>query len=72
MTRDMTRRQFDAACQRAGFEPELLCYYRLPIAGHHVAVCALNAGNRLRDRLAYLHSKTEQLTKKYAAEAEAR
>lgn len=69
MTRDMTRAQFRAACERAGFVPEMLGYYRLPIEGHHVAANVLNAGDRRRDRLAYLHAETARLTKKYAAEA---
>jgi hypothetical protein len=65
-TRDMTQAQFHAACKRAGFVPEGLGYYHLPIPGHDVAVNVLNAGHRLRDRLAYLHAKTERLTKEYA------
>lgn len=64
MTRDMTREQFRAACERAGFVPELLGYYRLPIPGEHIAVCSLNAGDRLRDRLAYLHAETKRISKR--------
>ena len=65
MTRDMTKAQFRAACERSGFVPEMLGYYRLPIPGQHVAVNVLNAGNRRRDRLAYLHSEMTRLAKKY-------
>ena len=66
-TRDMTKAQFRAACERAGFVPEVLGYYKLPIPGQNVAVNVFNAGDRLRDRLAYLHSETARLEKKYAA-----
>ena len=63
-TRDMTYTQFRAACERAGFIPEMLGYYRLPIPGQTIAVNVLNAGDRLRERLAYLHAETGRLTKR--------
>jgi len=69
MTRDMSRTQFRAACERSGFVPEMLGYYRLPIHGHHIAVNVFNAGDRRRDRLAYLHAELERVTKKVAREA---
>ena len=54
--RDMTEAQFDAACERAGFEPQgYLGYYRLPVPGRR-SVSVYNAGRRRRDRLAYLHT----------------
>jgi len=67
VSRDLTRAQFRAACERAGFVPEMLGYYRLPIPGQHIAVNVFNAGDRRRDRLAYLHAETERITQREAA-----
>ena len=69
MTRDMTKAQFRAACERAGFVSEMLGYYRLPIPGLNIAVNVLNAGDRRRDRLAYLHAETERISKREGARA---
>ena len=57
--RDMTKAQFRAACERAGFEPQgYLGYYRLPLgADRHCCVSVYNAGTRRRDQLAYLHAE---------------
>jgi hypothetical protein len=50
--RDLTKRQFKAACERYGFRPGgFLGYYRIT---ENTSVSVLNAGDRLRDRLAYL------------------
>jgi hypothetical protein len=67
VSRDLTRAQFRAACERAGFVPEMLGYYRLPIPDQHIAVNILNAGDRRRDRLAYLHAETERIARREAA-----
>jgi hypothetical protein len=64
----MTAAQFASACKRAGFEPEMLGYYKLPVPGHHICTNVLNAGPRLRDRLAYLHEQTDEYLKKYAGQ----
>lgn len=53
-SRDMTRRQFEAACERYGFEPVgLLGYFKLP-SDPDCCVSVLNAGRRRRDQLRYL------------------
>jgi hypothetical protein len=57
MTRDMTRAQFLAACERAGWVREPMCYYRLAPPVDNTAVCILNGGDSYRDRLAYLHAE---------------
>jgi hypothetical protein len=55
--RDMSKAQFQDACERSGFRPEgFMGYYRLPLEGQHVCVSAYNAGDRRRDQLAYLHA----------------
>ncbi len=59
--RDMTKAQFDAACERAGFRPRgYMGYYRLPIPGRHTCVSIWNAGDRRRDQLSYLHHETKK------------
>jgi hypothetical protein len=68
--RDLSARDFHTACARSGFEPEMLGYYRLPLPGHHIAVNVLNAGDRRRDRLAYLHQQLAKHEARIAAEAE--
>lgn len=63
-TRDLTFKQFRAACERAGFVPEgFFGYYRLPVPGH-VAVSAWNAGDSRRAQLAYLHRRTDEELRK--------
>lgn len=49
--RDLTKRQFDAACERHEFKREFMGYYNV---GHGVSVYARNAGNSRRAQLAYL------------------
>jgi hypothetical protein len=51
MMKDFTKRQFDQACIRWGFTPELMGYYNV---GNGVCVNVLNAGDKRRDRLDYL------------------
>lgn len=64
MTRDLTQKQFEAACKRHGFETYgMLGYFRLPDTDVRVSV--LNAGSRRRDQLSYLIQKNRQLSKKY-------
>jgi hypothetical protein len=60
MTRDLTRAQFWAACERAGFtrtEVSFMGYYRLAPPFQNTSVSILNAGDRRRDQLAYLHAE---------------
>jgi hypothetical protein len=57
MSRDMTRREFDAACVRYGFKPQCLGYYDI---GNNWHVNKLNGGNRRRDQLAYLIRMSEE------------
>ena|GEM_PF-5838321 len=56
--RDLTQKQFDAACAARGFQRDLLGYYRLPNSS--VYVHARNAGPRRRSQLAYLIQQNEQ------------
>ena len=59
MSRDITRKQFDAACARYGFIRQMgMGYYDV---GNGVWVSAWNAGDRLRDRLAYLIRESEKV-----------
>ena len=51
MTRDLTKAQFDAACERRGFKREFMGYYNV---GNGVTVYARNAGERRRHQLVYL------------------
>jgi hypothetical protein len=69
----MTKKQFDEACARHGFEPHpswspfaSMGYYKLP-SGVNVSI--LNAGSRRRDQLAYLirESERDQARKELAA-----
>jgi hypothetical protein len=54
----MSYRQFREAAERAGFKPEgALMYWRLAPPVDNISVCILNAGDRRRDRLAYLHQQ---------------
>lgn len=69
MTRDMSYRQFREACERAGFvSTGVMCYYRLAPPVDNTSVCVLNAGDRLRDRLAYLHAQQARREKELARE----
>jgi hypothetical protein len=64
MTRDLTERQFNAACARHGFKSRhFMGYYEV---GNGLETSVLNAGNRRRDQLAYLIQQSE----KAAGEAE--
>lgn len=60
--RDLTKTQFDAACKRYGFKPEMLGYYNV---GNGVCVNVLNAGDRKRDRLSYLIKQSEKAEARY-------
>jgi hypothetical protein len=65
--RDMSKKDFDAACERRGFEPQpFLGYYKLP-SGIHVSI--LNAKRNRRAQLAYL-IMAESREQKDIAEAE--
>ena len=56
-TRDLTKAQFDAACQRNGFRAVgWLGYYDLGLSVQ-VHCSILNAGSRRRDQIAYLISE---------------
>lgn len=61
MARDMTRREFEAACERRGFRriPLGMGYYALPDTP--VQVYARNGGRRRRDQLAYLIREHEKV-----------
>lgn len=60
-TRDMSKKEFGAACERRGFEPEgVMGYYRLNLPGRHHCVSVYNAGDRRRDQLAYLIREQEK------------
>lgn len=51
-SRDLTKAQFDAACERRGFKRTgFMGYYEI---GYNTSVSVLNAGRRRRDQLAYL------------------
>ena len=61
--RDMTRPQFNAACERAGFIPQgFMGYYRLPLP-ERTCVSIYNVGWRRRDQLAYLHASLKKALK---------
>jgi hypothetical protein len=65
--RDMTKQQFDAACERHGFKAEsFMGYYRLNTT-QHIAVSIWNAGANRRAQLAYLLRKQEEEESKIAA-----
>lgn len=68
MNRDMTKTQFDRRVAELGFRRELMGYYRLPEPYSNISVCALNAGNRYRDRLAYLLKYVEREEQKAGAQ----
>ena len=61
MARDMTRKQFDDACQRHGFERDFLGYYRV---GGGLHIYAGNAGSNRRAQLAYLIREKEKHNEK--------
>lgn len=59
--RDITKKQFDAACKKWGFEPiGFMGYYRLPKPYDNTLVCKFNAGKRRRAQLAYLIRSAEK------------
>lgn len=62
MPRDMSRKQFETALQKRGFETVgFMGYWRLPLPnGQRMCVSELNGGERLRNRLAYLLRVLEQ------------
>lgn len=55
--RDLTKAQFARACARYGFRAEFMGYYDV---GNGVRANVLNAGDRRRDRLAYLIKQSER------------
>ena len=60
--RDMTRKQFEAACERRGFKPEgFMGYYFTPSG---FSISALNAGPNKRAQLAYLIKENEREEKR--------
>jgi hypothetical protein len=60
--RDMTQREFDAACQRYGFKAKGFAgYYALPCG---VETSILNAGPTRRARLAHLIETERRYAKK--------
>lgn len=66
MTRDMTKAQFKAACERYGFKPcGFMGYYALP--GHAVQVSVLNAGRNRRAQLAFLIKRLREEDEKKAS-----
>ena len=70
MTRDLSKREFDAACKRENFTPGFWGFYDLACGG--VMVNVLNAGPRWRDRLAYLMRERSKWQEKIARETAAR
>lgn len=55
--RDLTEKQFKAACKRHGFKPiRVLGYYDL--GGIHVSI--YNAGPTIREKLSYLIKEKEK------------
>jgi hypothetical protein len=74
----MTLKQFRAACERHGINPnaEVLGYHQ--VTGYRegevggLRVCALNAGTRRRDQLAYLIKRRDTALEHDACEAENR
>ena len=62
--RDMTQRAFDAACERRGFKPHgCFGYYELG-AESRVSVSVFNAGERRRDKLAFLIQQRASVDKR--------
>ena len=55
MTRDLSKKQFDAACARHDFTAQFMGYYDVGNGWH---VNKFNAGDRRRDQLAYLIRKS--------------
>lgn len=58
--RDLTKAQFDAACERRGFKREFMGYFNV---GYGLSVYARNAGDRRREQLAYLIRESEKAAK---------
>ena len=65
MTRDMTQKQFETALKKNGISPRGFLGYHTVCKG--VSVCALNAGSRRRDQLAYLLREQQRIEDKYHA-----
>jgi hypothetical protein len=66
----MTQKQFDAALEKYGMvRTGFMGYVKLGVGG--VEVSMLNAGNRRRDRLAYLLACRREVEKRIAREAKA-
>lgn len=66
MPRDMTKKQFDDACQRYGFKPRgFLGYYEI---GHNYSVSIWNAPEQTRrGQLAYLLKMRDAIERKEEA-----
>lgn len=59
--RDLTKAQYQRKLEKYGFKPSgFMGYYSLPAPYDSLNVCSLNAGDRLRDRLAYLLTEWEK------------
>lgn len=70
MSRDMTQKQFDAALAKHGMQRTgFMGYVKLGVGG--VEVSMLNAGDRRRDRLAYLLAKKREVEKRIKRDAKA-
>ncbi len=62
MARDMTKKQFDEACEKHGFKREgFLGYYKVTDT---LSASILNAGPRRRDQLAYLINARDKQNRK--------
>ena len=64
--RDMSQKEFNAACERRGFRRVYFGYYSLGhIPGYgELEVYAANAGDRRRDQLAYLIAERKRYEEK--------
>lgn len=67
MTRDISKAQFDAACNRRGFVKTFMGYYEV---GYGLAVYARNAGDNRRAQLAYLIRMAQHAEDERRAELE--
>lgn len=69
MTRDLTKRQFLAALERNGFRNKGIWGYvefSIPAGGTY-SICRFNAGPRLREQLAYLLRRREEIIAREAS-----
>ena len=63
--RDMTEKQFKAACIKHGFKSDgCLGYFRLPGGKGNTNVSILNAGSNRRAQLAYLLKENDKAIKR--------